>query len=227
MQYYKARYVPNNLTFVVVGDVDARRSAGSNSPDFFKDYPAQIAQAGLHPGGTAAARPARSAPGIRHRTDPALAGLAHPGGHASGRSRARSALGNSGRRPQFAALSPGARRGRLAYGVSAFSYTPGEPGMFGIDATVDPEKREPAQELILQDRRRRSKQTGVTAEELAKAKKMSLSHQLGALYHHARPGSDIGSNWLLTRNLNFTPRLSGRHPESDARRHSARRRRNI
>ena len=25
MQYYKTRYVPNNLTFVVVGDVDAEK----------------------------------------------------------------------------------------------------------------------------------------------------------------------------------------------------------
>src|SRR3989440_8550915 len=39
MEYYKARYVPNNLTFVIVGDVDAEavyRQLG----DFFKDHPA-------------------------------------------------------------------------------------------------------------------------------------------------------------------------------------------
>src|ERR1700731_3740312 len=40
MQYYKSRYVPNNLTFIVVGDVDAEavyRQLG----DFFKDHPAR------------------------------------------------------------------------------------------------------------------------------------------------------------------------------------------
>src|SRR5258708_22624312 len=33
----------------------------------------------------------------------------------------------------------------LAFGVSAFSYTPGDPGLFGIDATVDPSKRDAVQ----------------------------------------------------------------------------------
>ena len=29
----------------------------------------------------------------------------------------------------------------LAFSISAFSYTPGDPGLFGIDATLDPKKR--------------------------------------------------------------------------------------
>ena len=37
-----------------------------------------------------------------------------------------------------------------------------------------------------------------------KAKKMSLSHHLGALTTMRGQASDIGSNWLLTRNLNFS-----------------------
>src|SRR2546429_7804459 len=37
----------------------------------------------------------------------------------------------------------------LAYGVSAFSYTPGDPGLLGIDATVEPEKRDATRHLIL------------------------------------------------------------------------------
>src|SRR5205085_8969581 len=91
----------------------------------------------------------------------------------------------------------------LAYGVSAFSYTPGDPGLLGIDATVEPQQRDAARDLILKmiDE---IKTTGVTAEELAKAKKISLSHHLGALTTMRGQASDIGSNWFLTRNLNFT-----------------------
>jgi hypothetical protein len=48
------------------------------------------------------------------------------------------------------------------------------------------------------------KQAGVTAEELMKAKKISLSHHLGALTTMRGQASDIGSNWLLTSNLNFS-----------------------
>src|SRR5205807_8806648 len=91
----------------------------------------------------------------------------------------------------------------LAFGVSAFSYTPGESGLLGIYATVDPKKRECAEHLILQiiDE---VKQAGITPEELMKAKKISLSHHLDALATMRGQASDIGGNWLLTRNLNFS-----------------------
>src|SRR6266850_2088852 len=38
MEYYKSRYVPNNLTFIVVGDVDAGKIR-EQLATFFKDYP--------------------------------------------------------------------------------------------------------------------------------------------------------------------------------------------
>src|SRR5438132_596697 len=91
----------------------------------------------------------------------------------------------------------------LAFGISAFSYTPGDSGLFGIDATLDPKKREAAEQLALQivDE---VKQSGVTADELDKAKKITLSQHLGALTTMRGQASDIGSNWLLTRDLNFS-----------------------
>jgi len=91
----------------------------------------------------------------------------------------------------------------LVYRISAFSYTPGDPGLFGIDAALDPKKREAAEQLVLRILDE-VKQSGVKAEELMKAKKMSLSHHLGALTTMRGQASDIGSNWLLTRNLNFS-----------------------
>jgi zinc protease len=48
------------------------------------------------------------------------------------------------------------------------------------------------------------KQGGVTADELMKARKMTLSHHLEALTTMRGQASDIGSNWLLTRNLDFS-----------------------
>src|SRR5437899_4034206 len=53
----------------------------------------------------------------------------------------------------------------LAFAVSAFSYTPGDPGLLGVDATVDPRKREAAQRLILQHVGQ-VKESGVNAEQL-------------------------------------------------------------
>jgi zinc protease len=91
----------------------------------------------------------------------------------------------------------------LAFSISAFSYTPGDPGLFGIDATVDPKKRDAAEQLMLGivDEVKRA---GVSADELEKAKKITLSHHLGALTTMRGQASDIGSNWLLTRDLNFS-----------------------
>jgi len=91
----------------------------------------------------------------------------------------------------------------LAFSVSAFSYTPGDPGLLGVDATLDPRKRDDAEKLILQIIAE-VKQAGVTADELMKAKKMSLSHHLDALTTMRGQASDLGSNWLLTRNLSFS-----------------------
>src|SRR5207249_3565006 len=68
---------------------------------------------------------------------------------------------------------------------------------------VDPKKRDDAEKLILQIIAE-VKQAGVTANELMKAKKMSLSHHLDALTTMRGQASDLGSNWLLTRNLSFS-----------------------
>ena len=45
---------------------------------------------------------------------------------------------------------------------------------------------------------------GVSAGELDKARKLSLSHQLSALTTMRGRASDLGANWLLTRNLDFS-----------------------
>jgi zinc protease len=91
----------------------------------------------------------------------------------------------------------------LAYSIAAFSYTPGDPGLLGIDSTVEPAKRDAVRDLVLKivDE---IKQAGVRAEELTKAKKILLSHHLGTLTTMRGQASDLGSNWLLTRNLNFS-----------------------
>jgi zinc protease len=91
----------------------------------------------------------------------------------------------------------------LAFAISAFSYTPGDPGILGVDAILDPQNREATQDLILQmieDVRR----DGVTAEELAKGKKIVLSQELASLRTMRGQATDLGTNWFLTRNLNFS-----------------------
>jgi zinc protease len=191
MKYYQARYVPNNLTFVVVGDVQAD-AVYQQLTDLFKDHPAKSLQPVFIPSEppqlgrrevhqefvTELSRLSLSwhIPEITHPDVPALDLLSTILGD-----------GRSSRLYRRLREETG-----LAYGVAAFS-----------DATVELENRDAARDLVLKiiDE---IKTAGITPEELAKAKKISLSHHLGALTTMRGQASDLGSNWFLTRNLNFT-----------------------
>ena len=143
MEYYKTRYVPNNLTFIVVGDVDAKKCA-SSSPTFFKDYPEkslkpvyvppeppQLGRREAHqefPTELTRLSLAWHIPEITNPDVPALDLLSI----------------DSRRWPQLATLPARARRGGLAFQHLGIFLYAGDPGLLGIDATVDPEKREAA-----------------------------------------------------------------------------------
>src|SRR5256712_165349 len=195
MQYYKSRYVPNNLTFIVVGDVDVEK-VHQQLADFFKRYPEKSLKPVVVPEeppqlgrreahnefATELTRLSLAwhIPEITNPDVPALDLLSTILGE-----------GRSSRLYRRVRVQAG-----LAFSVSAFSYTPGDPGLLGVDATLDPRKRDDAEKVILQivDE---VKSAGVTAEELAKAKKIMISHHLGALTTMRAQASTIGSNWWL------------------------------
>ena len=202
MQYYKSRYVPNNLTFIIVGDVDGEKiheqltnyfknyPEKSLKPVFVPDEPPQLGLRQAHnefPTELSRLSLAWHIPELTHPDVPALDLLSTILGEGRSSRLYRRVREQSG----------------LAFSISAFSYTPGDPGLFGVDATVDPSKRDDAEKLILQ-LIGEIKQAGVTADELMKAKKLSLSHHLDALTTMRGQASDLGSNWLLTRNLDFS-----------------------
>src|SRR5213595_1262700 len=169
MQYYKTRYVPNNLTFIVVGDVDAEK-VRQQLTELFKPYPekslkpvfipAEPPQLGLRevhqefPTELTHFAMAWHIPEVTSPDVPALDLLSTILGE-----------GRSSRLYRRVREEAG-----LAFRISAFSYTPGDPGLFGIDATLDPRKRDDAEKLILQIIAE-VKQAGVTADELMKGKK--------------------------------------------------------
>ncbi len=201
MAYYKARYVPNNITFIVVGDVEtaavrrqleeafAKFPARSLQPVYRPGEPPQLGRREVHQDfKTELTRLALAwhIPRVTHPDVPALDLLSTVLG-----------AGRSSR------LYLRVREAGLAHSVSAFSYTPGEPGIFGIDATLDPENREAVQELILQ--LVEELKTGMaTTQELVKARKMSVAEHLGQLTTMRGQASDLGSNWFFTRNLDFS-----------------------
>src|SRR4051812_38548679 len=173
MQYYKARYVPNNLTFVVVGDVNGKKvqqqlsdllnsyPEKSLQPVFIPAEPPQLGRREVHKEFATELTHLSMAWHIPEVTSPDVPAL----------DLLSTILGDgrSSRLYQRVREEAG-----LAFGISAFSYTPGDPGLFGIDATLEPKKREATEQLALQiiDE---VKHAGVTADELDKAKKITLS----------------------------------------------------
>ena len=202
MAYYKARYVPNNMFFVIVGDVDAaavRAQLGGLfakhprrplPPVFIPAEPEQLGRREAHVEfATELTRLHLTwhVPSAAHRDIPALDVAATVLG--SGRSsRLYKKL-----REELA----------LVHSADAWCYAPGQCGLFGVDAELDPGKR-PAVEAELFRMIAELRDGGVTERELAKARKGSLSHQLQSVTTMRGRASDLGSNWLLARNLDFS-----------------------
>lgn len=202
MRYYKTRYVPNNLTFVVTGDVDAakiREQLGKHfesatrralEPVFIADEPPQMGRREIHeefPTELSRLSLSWRIPGLTNADTPALEILGEIlGGGKSSR------LNREIR-----------ERKQIAHSASAGMFSLQNEGVFVMQAVTDPDKREAAEAeslSILEN----LKKNGVTAEELDRSRRSILSSQLGALTTARGKASDAGSNWMLTRNLNFS-----------------------
>ena len=200
--YYRARYVPNNTVFVVVGAVSAAEvrdqlaahyEGGSRRalpPVFIPAEPPQLGRRESHrPFATELTRLhlAWHVPPVTHPDVPALdvAAVILGGGRSSRLyQRLREERG-------------------LVHQIDAWCWAPAENGLFGIDALLDPGQRAEVcrEALAALDE---VKQNGVSEAELEKARKISLSHQLTQLTTMRGKANDLGSNWLLTRSLDFS-----------------------
>ncbi len=202
MAYYKARYVPNNLVFVVVGDVDSA-AVLRQLETFFAPYPRRALPPVFLP-----AEPPQIGRRVSHKEFPTelsrsclswhIPNITHPDVPALD---VLSIVLGDGRSSRLYRRIREEKQ--LAHFISAFSYVPSEPGLFGIDATTDPDKREAAEAAALEIIAEISRD-GISAPELDKAKRVLLSNQIHALVTMRGQASDLGSNWLLTGNLDFS-----------------------
>lgn len=202
MEYYKARYVPNNLTFVIVGDVNAQEiraqleEAFKNQPRkalepvFIPSEPEQIGRRQMHkefPTELTRLSLAWRVPGQSHPDIPALDLLGSVLG--SG----RSSILNQQIREKL----------QLAHDIDAGVFSLQTDGVFVIDAVSDPDKRESVEKeaLALVEK---IKTGGVTQAELDKARRSMLASQIKSLGTVRGKASDLGSSWLMARNPDFS-----------------------
>lgn len=201
MEYYRERYVPNNLTFVVVGDVDSAAIL-KQLEEFFADVPRgrlapvlvpeEPAQIGRREASEEFATElsrlylAWRVPGLDDPDAPALEILADILG--SGRS---SILNRDLR-----------ERKRLVHRIGAGVYSMQTEAMLYVSAVCDPDKREDAEKEILAAISA-VKEHGVDEAQLEKARRSMLAGLLDNLTTARGRASSIGGDWALTRNLNF------------------------
>jgi zinc protease len=202
MEYYKLRYVPNNLFFVIAGDVDADEVQGQLER-YFSDYPRKSLPPVYIPREPPQLGGRRS--DTEFRTELARLNLAwHIPSVTSPDIPALDLLstilgdGSSSRLNQRLREKLG-----LVNAIGAYCYTPGDPGLFGIDANLDAGNRQAAEKAI-DEVLAETGDRGVSPGEIEKAKRRALASHLRALTTMRGKAADLGSNWLLTRNLNFS-----------------------
>ncbi|MCU0788878.1 MAG: insulinase family protein, partial [Verrucomicrobia bacterium] len=202
--YYQAQYVPNNTFFIVAGDVnscevvaqirDAYRNSRNRAlpPVVLPREPRQTAAREIieeAPIELGHFHIAWHIPDLRHPDVPMLDVLA--------------LLLGGGRSSRL--FQQVRERHGLVHSVDAWTYNPGNPGIAGVSAVVDPDKFSEARDAILAEVRR-MQDTPVSAQELSKAVKQFISGTLASRKTMQGQASDLGSNWLSANDLNFSER---------------------
>jgi len=204
LAYYREKYAPNNVFYVVAGDVkpdevlaQIRQAYSQNKakpipPLVLPEEPRQTASRDVveeAPIELGYFLFAWHIPELRHPDVPVLDVLAVLLGN-----------GRSSRLYQ----SVRERQG-LVHSVEAWTYSPGAPGLFGVSATVDPDKYPQARDAVIAEAEKMTT-TLVPAAELNKAVKQFVSATLASRKTMQGQAQDLGANWLAANDLNFSQR---------------------
>ncbi len=202
--YYGERYAPNNVFYVVTGDIKASavvdqikaayKAAKTRAlpPEVLPTEPAQTAaRETIEEGSVEIGRLHMSwhTPEIRHADVPLLDVLA--GLLGGGRS---SRLYREVR-----------ERRQLVTSVDAWTYNPGNPGLFGVSAVMEPAKFADTRAAILVEIERLRTELPTPAE-IAKVVKQYVSATLSSRKTMAGQAQDLGSSWIAANDLNFSER---------------------
>jgi zinc protease len=202
--YYREKYAPNNTFYVVVGDVKAdaitaqirkayAQSKARPMPAFvLPEEPPQTAPREVleeAPIELGYLHFAWHTPPLRHPDVPILDVLA-------------AVLGNGRSSRLYQEVR---EKKALVHSVDSWTYSPGNTGLFGLSATVDPPEFSKAQDAMLAETARMKTEV-VDAEELSKAVKQFVAATLSSRKTMQGQAQDLGSNWLAANDLSFSER---------------------
>ena len=202
--YYHEKYAPNNVFYVVAGDVQrdevveqikkayAQSKSRALPPNFLPAEPKQTApreiieEAPIEMGHL---HFAWHIPELRHPDVPILDVLA--------------VLLGSGRSSRL--YQQVRERQGLVHHADAWTYNPGSTGLFGMSAMVDADKFEAARDAMLAEIEK-VKSLSVSANEVQKAVKQFISATLATRKTMEGQANDLGGSWLAANNLTFSER---------------------
>ena len=202
--YFHEKYAPNNVFFVIAGDIQNEEAvkqiktaysaakARPMAPVFLPEEPAQVAAREVveeAPIELGYLHMAWHIPAVRHPDVPLLDVLA--------------AVLGSGRSSR---LYQNVREAKaVVHSADAWTYSPGNPGLFGMSATIDADQYGVARDALLEELER-IRAGEISGAELAKAKKLFVSAMLATRKTMQGQAQDLGSNWLAANDLNFSER---------------------
>lgn len=204
LAYYREKYVPNNVFYVVVGDIKAAEVveqvrqawAGTPSrplpPEFLPDEPRQTAPRELleeAPIELGHLHFAWHIPEVRHPDLPALEVLA-------------TILGQGRSSRLYQQLR---EKLRLVTSVDAWTYTSTQPGLFGISAVLEPDRLQATRHAVL-DEVARLQDALISEDELQKGIKQCITALLSSRKTMAGQAADLGGCWLVANDLGFSQR---------------------
>lgn len=204
LAYYQEKYSPDNLVFVVVGDVDAaavlaqirEAFAGAKSrplpPVVLPEEPRQLASREVIEEAAVELVHLHYSwhiPDLRHPDVPVLDVLATLLG--AGRS---SRLFREVREKQG-----------LVASVDAWTYNPGSSGLMGMSALLEAQHLPAARAAMLAEIER-MRTVLVTGAELSKAVKQFVAATLGARKTMQGQAQDLGGSWIAASHLEFSER---------------------
>lgn len=202
--YYTERYAPNNVFYVVVGDVKQEDVVAQIKEGYAKAKARALPPMVLpvEPRQTAAREVIEEAPielghlhfawhipDLRHADVPVLDVV--------------SVLLGSGRSSRL--YQEVREKQGLVHYADAWTYNPGNPGLFGLSAMVDADKFPSARDALLAEVEK-LKQAPPSEAELQKAVKQFISATLATRKTMTGQAQDLGGSWLAAGDLNFSQR---------------------
>ena len=202
--YYHEKYAPNNVFYVVAGDVKrdevvaqiktayAQTKSRALPPNFLTPEPKQTAPREIieeAPIELGHLHFAWHIPELRHPDVPTLDVLA--------------VLLGSGRSSRL--YQQVRERQGVVHHADAWTYNPGSTGLFGMSAMVDADKFTLARDAMLAEIEK-IKSLSVSSDEVQKAVKQFISATLATRKTMEGQANDLGGSWLAATNLTFSER---------------------